>query len=64
MKKILITLAMIGGTTGCSTLYTDSANTADGGVYISGQKDGQKAMYYCPKDLNKVNCKKVKITKK
>jgi uncharacterized protein YceK len=64
MKNILVTLIITGGIAGCSTVFTDSASTPDGGIYISGQADGQKAMYYCPKGYKKVDCEKVNITKK
>ena len=64
MKNLLIAFTTAIAFTGCSTMYTDSARTADGGMYITGSYDNQKVIYYCPKSLNKTDCKKVQIINK
>ena len=64
MKSIVFGIFVAVTISGCSTMYTDSARAADGGMYITGSYDGKKAIFYCPKSLNKTDCEKVEVIEK
>jgi len=64
MKNLLIILTAAVTFVGCSTIYSDSAKAGNDGIYITGSHSNQKAIYYCPKSLDKTDCKQVKIINK
>lgn len=64
MKKLLVITATAILASGCTTIYSGAATTADGGMYLSGQVDGKKTMFYCPSSTAKADCSKVKVINK
>jgi len=64
MKKSILLMAFAAAASGCSTIYSGSALTPDGGMYLSGQVNGQKTMFYCDSSVATSDCKKVNVTKK
>jgi len=61
MNKIICAALLCIGVSGCSTVYMDSASAKDGGRYVVGAYDGQKAIFYCPATDSDADCVDVDI---